>query len=221
MSQFSIQAPFEPKGDQPQAIAQLTTSLESGNRFQTLLGATGTGKTFTIAQVIEKVGQPTLVLAHNKTLAAQLCNELREFFPNNAVEYFVSYYDYYQPEAYIPVTDTFIEKTASINEEIDMLRHSATRSLFERRDVIVVASISCIYGLGMPSEYLKASIPISNTPAMMWTWGGVVSASGAMSLKLVRLMKIGLCALNFLAMKLMRCGWWIRSPERFCRVWMG
>jgi excinuclease ABC subunit B len=160
MSQFSIQAPFEPKGDQPQAIAQLTTSLESGNRFQTLLGATGTGKTFTVAQVIEKVGQPTLVLAHNKTLAAQLCNELREFFPNNAVEYFVSYYDYYQPEAYIPVTDTFIEKTASINEEIDMLRHSATRSLFERRDVIVVASISCIYGLGMPSEYLKASIPL-------------------------------------------------------------
>jgi excinuclease ABC subunit B len=160
MSQFSIQAPFEPKGDQPQAIAQLTTSLESGNRFQTLLGATGTGKTFTIAQVIEKSGQPTLVLAHNKTLAAQLCNELREFFPNNAVEYFVSYYDYYQPEAYIPVTDTFIEKTASINEEIDMLRHSATRSLFERRDVIVVASISCIYGLGMPSEYLKASIPL-------------------------------------------------------------
>jgi excinuclease ABC subunit B len=160
MSQFSIQAPFEPRGDQPQAIAQLTTSLESGNRFQTLLGATGTGKTFTVAQVIEKVGQPTLVLAHNKTLAAQLCNELREFFPNNAVEYFVSYYDYYQPEAYIPVTDTFIEKTASINEEIDMLRHSATRSLFERRDVIVVASISCIYGLGMPSEYLKASIPL-------------------------------------------------------------
>ncbi len=160
MSQFSIQAPFEPKGDQPQAIAELTTSLESGNRFQTLLGATGTGKTFTIAQVIEKSGQPTLVLAHNKTLAAQLCNELREFFPNNAVEYFVSYYDYYQPEAYIPVTDTFIEKTASINEEIDMLRHSATRSLFERRDVIVVASISCIYGLGMPSEYLKASIPL-------------------------------------------------------------
>jgi excinuclease ABC subunit B len=160
MSQFSIQAPFEPKGDQPQAIAQLATSLESGNRFQTLLGATGTGKTFTVAQVIEKVGQPTLVLAHNKTLAAQLCNELREFFPNNAVEYFVSYYDYYQPEAYIPVTDTFIEKTASINEEIDMLRHSATRSLFERRDVIVVASISCIYGLGMPSEYLKASIPL-------------------------------------------------------------
>ncbi|HEY9826762.1 MAG TPA: excinuclease ABC subunit UvrB [Stenomitos sp.] len=160
MKAFAIQAPFQPKGDQPKAIAQLTTSLHQGNRFQTLLGATGTGKTYTVAQVIEKVGKPTLVLAHNKTLAAQLCNELREFFPSNAVEYFVSYYDYYQPEAYIPVTDTYIEKTASINEEIDMLRHSATRSLFERKDVIVVASISCIYGLGIPSEYLKASIPL-------------------------------------------------------------
>jgi excinuclease ABC subunit B len=160
MKDFSIQAPFEPMGDQPKAIAQLTTSLQSGNQFQTLLGATGTGKTFTVAQVIQHIGKPTLVLAHNKTLAAQLCNELREFFPKNAVEYFVSYYDYYQPEAYIAVTDTYIEKTASINEEIDMLRHSATRSLFERKDVIVVASISCIYGLGMPSEYLKASIPL-------------------------------------------------------------
>ncbi|MGH2415079.1 MAG: DEAD/DEAH box helicase family protein, partial [Microcystaceae cyanobacterium] len=159
MTQFHLQAPFQPTGDQPQAIAQLITSVNSDNRYQTLLGATGTGKTFTIASVIEKVGRPTLVLAHNKTLAAQLCNELREFFPHNAVEYFVSYYDYYQPEAYIPVTDTYIEKTASINDEIDMLRHSATRSLFERRDVIVVASISCIYGLGMPSEYLKAAIP--------------------------------------------------------------
>ena len=157
---LSIQAPFEPMGDQPKAIAQLLRSLQANNRFQTLLGATGTGKTFTIAKVIEKIGKPTLVLAHNKTLAAQLCNELREFFPENAVEYFISYYDYYQPEAYIPVTDTYIEKTASINQEIDMLRHSATRSLFERKDVIVVASISCIYGLGMPSEYLKASIPL-------------------------------------------------------------
>ncbi len=159
MSQFSLQAPFVPTGDQPQAIAQLVQNLQAGHRHQTLLGATGTGKTFTVAATIEKIGKPTLVLAHNKTLAAQLCNELREFFPHNAVEYFVSYYDYYQPEAYIPVTDTYIEKTASINDEIDMLRHSATRSLFERRDVIVVASISCIYGLGMPSEYLKASIP--------------------------------------------------------------
>merc|ERR1711965_1017731 len=129
-----------------------------GERYQTLLGATGTGKTFTMANVIAQTGRPALVLAHNKTLAAQLCNELREFFPHNAVEYFISYYDYYQPEAYVPVSDTYIAKTASINEEIDMLRHSATRSLFERRDVIVVASISCIYGLGIPSEYLKASV---------------------------------------------------------------
>ncbi|MBH8566507.1 excinuclease ABC subunit UvrB [Nostoc sp. CENA67] len=160
MTEFCLQAPFEPTGDQPQAIAQLTASIQAKNRYQTLLGATGTGKTFSIAAVIEKVGKPTLVLAHNKTLAAQLCNELREFFPKNAVEYFVSYYDYYQPEAYIPVSDTYIEKTASINDEIDMLRHSATRSLFERRDVIVVASISCIYGLGTPAEYLKAAIPL-------------------------------------------------------------
>lgn len=160
MSLFNLQAPFEPQGDQPQAIAQLTESLEAGNTFQTLLGATGTGKTFSIANIIRNVQKPTLVLAHNKTLAAQLCNELRQFFPDNAVEYFVSYYDYYQPEAYIPVSDTYIEKTASINDEIDMLRHSATRSLFERRDVIVVASISCIYGLGMPSEYLKAAVPL-------------------------------------------------------------
>ena len=160
MTPFHLQAPFEPTGDQPGAIAQLVSSLKSGHRYQTLLGATGTGKTFSVAAVIEKIGKPTLVLAHNKTLAAQLCNELREFFTANAVEYFVSYYDYYQPEAYIPVTDTYIEKTASINDEIDMLRHSATRSLFERRDVIVVASISCIYGLGIPSEYLKAAIPL-------------------------------------------------------------
>jgi excinuclease ABC subunit B len=160
MLQFQIQAPFQPMGDQPRAIAQLTASLKAGNRLQTLLGATGTGKTHTVARVIEQIGKPALVLAHNKTLAAQLCNELREFFPANAVEYFISYYDYYQPEAYIPVTDTYIEKSAAINDEIDMLRHSATRSLFERQDVIVVASISCIYGLGIPSEYLKASIPL-------------------------------------------------------------
>ncbi|MGB5633666.1 MAG: DEAD/DEAH box helicase family protein, partial [Waterburya sp.] len=160
MSLFNLQAPFEPAGDQPDAIAQLTESLQQGNRWQTLLGATGTGKTFSVANLITNVQKPTLVLAHNKTLAAQLCNELRSFFPDNAVEYFVSYYDYYQPEAYIPVSDTYIEKTASINDEIDMLRHSATRSLFERKDVIVVASISCIYGLGMPAEYLKAAVPI-------------------------------------------------------------
>jgi excinuclease ABC subunit B len=158
MPAFQLKTPWPPSADQPKAIAQLLAGLRSGQRFQTLLGATGTGKTMTIANVIAEYGKPTLVLAHNKTLAAQLCNELRQFFPDNAVEYFISYYDYYQPEAYIPVTDTYIEKTASINDEIDMLRHSATRSLFERRDVIVVASISCIYGLGIPEEYLKASI---------------------------------------------------------------
>ena len=156
---FQLHAPYQPSGDQPEAIAGLVAGVDGGKRYQTLLGATGTGKTFTIANVIARTGRPTLVLAHNKTLAAQLCNELREFFPNNAVEYFISYYDYYQPEAYVPVSDTYIAKTASINEEIDMLRHSATRSLFERRDVIVVASISCIYGLGIPSEYLKAAVP--------------------------------------------------------------
>jgi len=158
MVPFQLHAPYEPKGDQPTAIAALTAGVDAGERYQTLLGATGTGKTFSIANVIAQTGRPTLVLAHNKTLAAQLCNELREFFPNNAVEYFISYYDYYQPEAYVPVSDTYIAKTASINEEIDMLRHSATRSLFERKDVIVVASISCIYGLGIPSEYLKAAV---------------------------------------------------------------
>jgi excinuclease ABC subunit B len=160
-SQFQLTSPFVPTGDQPQAIAQLVAGLKSKHRFQTLLGATGTGKTFTIAATIAQHDRPTLVLAHNKTLAAQLCNELRQFFPHNAVEYFVSYYDYYQPEAYIPVTDTYIEKTAAINDEIDMLRHSATRSLFERRDAIVVASISCIYGLGTPAEYLKAAISLA------------------------------------------------------------
>ncbi|MEX0588531.1 MAG: excinuclease ABC subunit UvrB [Cyanobium sp.] len=158
MIPFDLHAPYQPKGDQPTAIAGLVQGVDGGERYQTLLGATGTGKTFTIANVIAQTGRPALVLAHNKTLAAQLCNELREFFPNNAVEYFISYYDYYQPEAYVPVSDTYIAKTASINEEIDMLRHSATRSLFERHDVIVVASISCIYGLGIPSEYLKAAV---------------------------------------------------------------
>ncbi len=158
MPAFDLTAPYSPKGDQPTAITQLVKGVNGGERYQTLLGATGTGKTFTMANVIAQTGRPALVLAHNKTLAAQLCNELREFFPENAVEYFISYYDYYQPEAYVPVSDTYIAKTASINEEIDMLRHSATRSLFERRDVIVVASISCIYGLGIPSEYLKAAV---------------------------------------------------------------
>ncbi len=151
---------YKPAGDQPKAIAALTRGLERQDPYQTLLGVTGSGKTYTIANVIEKAQRPTLVMAHNKTLAAQLCNELREFFPENAVEYFVSYYDYYRPEAYIPSSDVFVEKTAAVNEEIDRLRHSATRSLFERRDVIIVASVSCIYGLGTPEEYLKAAIPL-------------------------------------------------------------
>ena len=150
---FKIQAPFEPAGDQPQAIEKLAEGVEKGLRTQVLLGATGTGKTYTIAQVINRVRKPTLVIAHNKTLAAQLASELKAFFPENAVEYFVSYYDYYQPEAYIPQSDTYIEKDASINDEIDKLRHSATSALFERRDVIIVASVSCIYGLGTPQEY--------------------------------------------------------------------
>jgi excinuclease ABC subunit B len=150
---FEIVSEFQPQGDQPQAIDQLVKGIREGRKFQTLLGATGTGKTYTIAQTIARVNKPTLVIAHNKTLAAQLCGELKEFFPHNAVEYFVSYYDYYQPEAYIPATDTYIEKDASINDEIDKLRHSATSALFERRDVIIVSSVSCIYGLGSPTEY--------------------------------------------------------------------
>ena len=150
---FELQSEFSPQGDQPRAIAQLLDGVQQGKKFQTLLGATGTGKTFTIAQTIAQLHRPTLVIAHNKTLAAQLCSEFKEFFPNNAVEYFVSYYDYYQPEAYVPATDLYIEKDASTNEEIDKLRHSATSSLFERRDVIIVASVSCIYGLGSPMEY--------------------------------------------------------------------
>lgn len=150
---FQVEAPFTPTGDQPLAIKQLANGIVKGDQSQVLLGATGTGKTFTIAKVIESVQKPTLVVAHNKTLAAQLASEFKEFFPNNAVEYFVSYYDYYQPEAYIAQTDTYIEKDASINDEIDKLRHSATSSLFERRDVIIVASVSCIYGLGSPDDY--------------------------------------------------------------------
>lgn len=150
---FDLQAPYQPGGDQPQAIAELVEGVKAGKKHQTLLGATGTGKTFTISNVIQEVKKPTLVIAHNKTLAGQLYSEFKEFFPNNAVEYFVSYYDYYQPEAYVPQTDTFIEKDASINDEIDKLRHSATSALFERRDVIIIASVSCIYGLGNPEEY--------------------------------------------------------------------
>ncbi|MBE6535227.1 MAG: excinuclease ABC subunit UvrB [Ruminococcaceae bacterium] len=157
---FKLRAEFEPSGDQPEAISGLVESIESGNRYQTLLGVTGSGKTFTMANVIAKLNRPTLVLAHNKTLAAQLCSEFRELFPENAVEYFVSYYDYYQPEAYIPGKDMYIEKDAMINDEIDMLRHSATSALFERRDVIIVASVSCIYSLGDPLEYQKLVVAL-------------------------------------------------------------
>ncbi|MBB2508493.1 UvrABC system protein B [Staphylococcus cohnii subsp. cohnii] len=150
---FKLQSDFDPKGDQPEAIRQIVDGVNAGKRHQTLLGATGTGKTFTMSNVIQQVGKPTLIIAHNKTLAGQLYSEFKEFFPENRVEYFVSYYDYYQPEAYVPSTDTFIEKDASINDEIDQLRHSATSALFERDDVIIIASVSCIYGLGNPEEY--------------------------------------------------------------------
>ena len=153
MSSFQIVSEFRMTGVQPQAVVGLVEGLRNGYGQQTLLGVTGSGKTFTMANVIQRVQKPTLVICHNKTLAAQLCTELKDFLPDNAVEYFVSYYDYYQPEAYIPRTDTYIEKETDINEEIDKLRHSATRALFERRDVVIVASVSCIYGLGSPSEY--------------------------------------------------------------------
>ncbi|MBQ4542779.1 MAG: DEAD/DEAH box helicase family protein, partial [Clostridia bacterium] len=171
--EFSVVSKFEPTGDQPNAIKELSQGVNKNNRFQTLLGVTGSGKTYTIAKVIEQVQKPTLILAHNKTLAAQLYGEFKEFFPNNAVEYFVSYYDYYQPEAYIPVTDTFIEKDSQINDEIDKLRHSATMALFERRDVIIVASVSCIYGLGDPEDY--TDLVISMRPGMVKPMGEILS----------------------------------------------
>lgn len=160
MSIFKLDAPYPPRGDQPKAILELSNSINSGNRHQTLLGVTGSGKTYTIACVIEKIGRPALIISHNKTLAAQLCSEFREFFPENAVEYFVSYYDYYQPEAYIPTSDTYIEKDSSINDEIDKLRHAATQAVLERKDVIVVASVSCIYGLGSPEDYKQTILVI-------------------------------------------------------------
>ncbi len=164
MEQFKLVSPYRPTGDQPQAINELIRSIQAGNKEQTLLGVTGSGKTFTMANMIERLNRPTLVLAHNKTLAAQLCSEFKEFFPENAVEYFVSYYDYYQPEAYVPTTDTYIEKDSSINDEIDKLRHSATLALSERRDVIIVASVSCIYSLGNPIDY--RTMVISLRPGM-------------------------------------------------------
>ena len=157
---FKLKAPYKPTGDQPQAIAELVKGFKEGNQFETLLGVTGSGKTFTMANVIAQLNKPTLVLAHNKTLAAQLYGEMKEFFPENAVEYFVSYYDYYQPEAYVPSTDTYIAKDASTNDEIDKLRLSATAALCERRDVIVVSSVSCIYGLGAPEEFFDMMISL-------------------------------------------------------------
>lgn len=153
MDQFRLVSPFSPQGDQPEAIRQLVEGIRRGDEHQVLLGVTGSGKTYTIAQVIEAVNRPTLVLSHNKTLAAQLFQEFQSFFPDNAVEYFVSYYDYYQPEAYVPQSDTYIEKETSINEEIDRMRLRATKVLFERRDVLIVASVSCIYGLGAPEMF--------------------------------------------------------------------
>jgi len=160
MNTFKLVSKFEPAGDQPQAIEKLIKGLKKGHDFQTLLGVTGSGKTFTMANVVAEVNKPTLVISHNKTLTAQLASEFQEFFPNNAVHYFVSYYDYYQPEAYIPRTDTYIEKETDINEEIDRLRNAATMSLLTRKDVLIVASVSCIYGLGNPSNYLELSLPL-------------------------------------------------------------
>ncbi|MDQ3524273.1 MAG: DEAD/DEAH box helicase family protein, partial [Chloroflexota bacterium] len=160
MPQFQLDSPMRPTGDQPHAIEELIEGVEQGDRFQTLLGVTGSGKTFTMANVVQHVNRPTLVLAHNKTLAAQLYAEFKEYFPRNAVEYFVSYYDYYQPEAYVARTDTFIEKDADINEEIDKLRHAATRSLLTRRDTLIVASVSCIFGLGTPEEYQSTTVSL-------------------------------------------------------------
>lgn len=160
MDRFELVSNYQPQGDQPKAIKELVEGIRQGKKHQTLLGATGTGKTFTISNVIKEVNKPTLVIAHNKTLAGQLYSEFKEFFPNNAVEYFVSYYDYYQPEAYVPQTDTYIEKDASINDEIDKLRHSATSALFERKDVIIIASVSCIYGLGSPEEYRELVVSL-------------------------------------------------------------
>ena len=170
--EFKLHSPFEPTGDQPQAIEELVKGFKKGNQFETLLGVTGSGKTFTMANVIAQMNKPTLIIAHNKTLAAQLYSEFKEFFPENAVEYFVSYYDYYQPEAYVPSTDTYIEKDSSINDEIDKLRHSATAALIERKDVIVISSVSCIYGIGSPSDY--ADMMLTLRVGMTYEWNQLI-----------------------------------------------
>ena len=191
LNYFKVVSQFEPAGDQPYAINQLVEGIESGERDQVLLGVTGSGKTFTMAKIIEKVQKPTLILAPNKTLAAQLYGEMKEFFPNNAVEYFVSYYDYYQPEAYVPRSDTYIEKDSQINEQIDRMRHAATQALFERNDVIIVGSVSCIYGIGSPETYSHMVVRIEE--------GGTISREDL--LKALCRMQIELGVFNFLEMK--------------------
>ena len=213
---FKVVSPYEPAGSQPKAIESLVQGVRDGDRYQVLLGVTGSGKTFTMAKTIEALGKPTLVMAPNKTLAAQLASELKEFFPNNAVVYFVSYYDYYQPEAYVPQSDTYIEKDSSINEEVEMLRHQATASLLSRRDVIVVASVSCIYGIGSlrtmrvwlqtstrrcRSSAMTLSMHLStfNMIAMTMTWHAARSACAAMLSTCIRLMPSIRCGLSSLA----------------------
>ena len=192
---FKINSKYSPAGDQPKAIEALARGIQEGDDAQTLLGITGSGKTFTIANVIEKVQKPTLIIAHNKTLAAQLYNEFKELFPDNAVEYFISYYDYYQPEAYIPRTDTYIEKSASINDEIDRLRHNSTRSLYERNDVIIVASVSCIYGLGLPENYFRGSVELKvGDEVERDTAGCLFALSGVLDQKAERRIPYDLCS---------------------------
>jgi excinuclease ABC subunit B len=197
---FALVTDFELAGDQARAIDELVDGLERGDQHQVLLGVTGSGKTFTMAQTIARVNRPTLVMAHNKTLAAQLYQEFRRFFPHNAVEYFVSYYDFYQPEAYVPATDSYIEKEATINDEIDRMRLSATRSLFERRDVIIVASVSCIYGLGSPEAWSRSS-----TSATTTTSAAAPSAPAAMSSRSIRRTRTSGCASSCSATRSTAC----------------
>jgi excinuclease ABC subunit B len=198
-SRLQVEAPFEPAGDQPKAIDELVAGLERGDRYQTLLGVTGSGKTMTLAHVIAAYGKPTLVMSHNKTLAAQLYGELRQFLPRNAVEYFVSYYDYYQPEAYVPATDVYIEKDASINEDIDRLRLRATSSLMERDDVVIVASVSAIYGLGDPVEYRKSMVTVERGEERVATTPPsslATSACAGIPLRSIRRTRSGRCGSN-------------------------
>ena len=211
MDHFKLVSQYAPTGDQPQAIEQLVQGFKEGNQFQTLLGVTGSGKTFTMANVIAQLNKPTLIISHNKTLAAQLYGEMKEFFPENAVEYFVSYYDYYQPEAYVPQTDTYIAKDSAVNEEIDKLRLSATAALVERKDVIVVASVSCIYGLGSPEDYLGMMVSLRpgmekdrdevirfSTPETTWIFTAEPSGCGAIRSRFFRqTTAIRRCVWNF------------------------